>query len=58
MPLPRIEAGIPGTLGVLPFRSATFSQIYFLVTLERLRLDEGRRALEEVRPVSSPGGDA
>jgi SAM-dependent methyltransferase len=43
-------------LGVLPFRSATFSQIYFLETLEHLTLDEGRRALEEVRRVSRPGG--
>jgi ubiquinone/menaquinone biosynthesis C-methylase UbiE len=43
-------------LGALPFRSATFSQVYFLETLEHLTLDEGRRVLEEVRRVTRPGG--
>jgi SAM-dependent methyltransferase len=47
---------IVAELGVLPFRSATFSQIYFLETLEHLTPDEGCRVLEEVRRVSRPGG--
>ena len=42
-------------LGRLPFRSATFSQLYFLETLEHLTPDEGRRVLEEVRRVSCTG---
>ena len=42
-------------LGGLPFPAATFSQLYFLETLEHLTPDEGRRILEEVRRVSRPG---
>jgi ubiquinone/menaquinone biosynthesis C-methylase UbiE len=43
-------------LAALPFRSATFSQVYFLETLEHLTRDEGHRVLEEVRRVTHPGG--
>jgi ubiquinone/menaquinone biosynthesis C-methylase UbiE len=47
---------IVAELGRLPFRPATFSQLYFLETLEHLTLDEGRRVLEEVRRVTRAGG--
>lgn len=46
---------IVAELGCLPFRAGTFSQLYFLETLEHLTLDEGRRILEEIRRVSRPG---
>jgi ubiquinone/menaquinone biosynthesis C-methylase UbiE len=42
-------------LGALPFRSATFSQIYFLEAVEHLSEEEGRSALRELRRVSLPG---
>jgi SAM-dependent methyltransferase len=45
---------IVAELGVLPFRTETFSQVYFFETLEHLTADEGRRVLEEVRRVSRP----
>jgi SAM-dependent methyltransferase len=41
-------------LGQLPFSSGTFSQLYFLETLEHLTLDQGRQILEEIRRVSRP----
>jgi ubiquinone/menaquinone biosynthesis C-methylase UbiE len=42
-------------LGALPFRSGTFSQIYFLEAVEHLSEDDGRRALCELRRVSLTG---
>jgi methyltransferase family protein len=42
-------------LGRLPVRSAVFSQVYFLETLEHLTVEEGRRILEEARRVSRAG---
>jgi ubiquinone/menaquinone biosynthesis C-methylase UbiE len=42
-------------LGELPLRSAVFSQVYFLETLEHLTPDEGRCILDEARRVSRPG---
>jgi hypothetical protein len=46
---------VASELGRLPFRSSTFSQIYFLETLEHLTSDEGRLVLEEMRRVSQSG---
>jgi ubiquinone/menaquinone biosynthesis C-methylase UbiE len=57
-----IRAHSPGAraviaeLGALPFPSHTFSQVYFLETLEHLTPDEGRRVLEEARRIARPGG--
>ena len=42
-------------LGALPFRSGTFSQIYFLEAVEHLSEEEGRSALSELRRVARPG---
>jgi hypothetical protein len=42
-------------LGQLPVRSAVFSQVYFLETLEHLTVEQGRRILEEARRVSCAG---
>ena len=42
-------------LSALPFRSATFSQIYFLEALEHLSEEKARRALRELRRVAVPG---
>jgi ubiquinone/menaquinone biosynthesis C-methylase UbiE len=42
-------------LGALPFRSAVFSQIYFLEALEHLSDEKGRQTLEELRRVAAPG---
>jgi SAM-dependent methyltransferase len=56
-----IRAHTPGAralvaeLGCLPFRQATFSQLYFLETLEHLTTEQGREVLEEVRRVARPG---
>jgi SAM-dependent methyltransferase len=49
-------AAIAADLSELPFRSATFSQVYFLETLEHLTRDEGRKVLEEAHRISRPGG--
>ncbi len=46
---------IVAELGRLPFRAATFSQLYFLETLEHLTPDQGRQTLAEIRRVSRPG---
>ena len=56
-----IRAHTPGAktaaadLAALPFRSSTFSQIYFLEALEHLTEDKGRRTLQELRRVAAPG---
>jgi ubiquinone/menaquinone biosynthesis C-methylase UbiE len=42
-------------LSALPFRSGTFSQIYFLEAVEHLTAEDGRSALRELRRVSLPG---
>lgn len=42
-------------LSELPFRTATFPQLYFLETLEHLTTKEGGRVLEELRRVATPG---
>ena len=42
-------------LDQLPVRSAVFSQVYFLETLEHLTVEEGRCILEEARRVSRAG---
>jgi ubiquinone/menaquinone biosynthesis C-methylase UbiE len=42
-------------LCALPFRSGTFSQIYFLEAVEHLSEDDGRAALAELRRVARPG---
>ena len=39
----------------MPFRSSTFSQIYLLEALEHLTEEKGRRTLEELRRVATPG---
>jgi hypothetical protein len=41
-------------IGCLPFRSALFSQVYFLETLEHLTRADGLRVLGEIRRVSRP----
>jgi hypothetical protein len=56
-----IHAHSPGNpvmvaeLGRLPVRSAAFSQVYFLETLEHLTVEQGRRILAEARRVSRAG---
>lgn len=42
-------------LRALPFRSGTFSQIYFLEAVEHLSEDDGRAALAELRRVARTG---
>jgi ubiquinone/menaquinone biosynthesis C-methylase UbiE len=44
-----------GELCALPFRSGTFSQIYFLEAIEHLSEVDGRAALRELRRVSRAG---
>src|SRR2546428_5486117 len=38
----------------LPFRSGTFSQLYFLEAIEHMSEDDARNALRELRRVSAP----
>ena len=46
---------IAAQLSALPFRSASFSRIYFLEAIEHLTQDTARQTLQELRRVAKPG---